>query len=186
MKKRLCLAASIPMLCGLFLLSGCVQSQPRDVQPVLQLTKADMKYKNVSVAKFTVSPKGVQETSPDEILAAAQSNCANELLKSALFDSVKYGSDTAASTLILQGELTELRIVGGAARFWIGAMAGRSNMTIHVKLIDAATGMVVAQKDIKEDTNPILGEFSMGAADRALPATLGSLIADFTIATAKK
>ncbi len=171
----------------LMTLCGCGTKHVNTIQS-MNLSKSDMKYKNVYVANFTVSPKGVQEDDPKSMLADAQSECANELIRSNLFENVKYGPkvEETNSSLIVQGELTALRIVGGAARFWIGGLAGKSNMTVHVKLVDVATGSVVAEKDIKENTNPTLGAYSVGATDRALPAIVGSLIAEYTVATAKR
>jgi hypothetical protein len=188
MKNYVRLLTCIAGVLGLLLtLSGCGTKHVDTIQS-MNLSKSDMKYKNVYVANFIVSPKGVKEDDPKSILADAQSECANALTKSNLFENVKYGSkvEETNSSLIVQGELTELRIVGGAARFWIGGLAGKSNMTVHVKLVDAATGSVVTEKDIKEDSNPTLGGYTMGATDRALPTIVGSLIAEYAVATAKR
>jgi hypothetical protein len=59
-------------------------------------------------------------------------------------------------------------------------------MSVYVKLIDASTGQVVSQQQINEDSNPSTGAWSMGATDRALPRTVGSLIADYVINSARK
>ena len=175
------------ILCMMLYLSGCASKQVETVE-LPKFTKADMKYKSIYVENFTISPKGVDEKEAAAHLAESQSSCVNELTKSGLFDNVKSGPKGAASGsgLIAQGELTKLRIVGGAARFWVGGLAGRSNMTLHVKVVDAVTGKVVAEKDIDEDTNPIAGAWSLGASDRGLPEKVGSLIAQYVVESAKK
>lgn len=175
------------VFCVLMYLSGCAHEQV-DTKSSLKLSRADMQYKNVYVADFIVSKNGVEEDTPAGFLAESQKSCVNELIKSDLFENVRSGSETEAadSDLIVQGELTRMRIIGGAARFWIGGMAGKSNMTVRVKLVDAGTGLVVAEKDISEDTNPTVGAWSMGGTDRALPTIIGGLIADYVVGSAKK
>ena len=64
--------------------------------------------------------------------------------------------------VIVDAHVMTLRIVGGAARFWGGAMAGSSSMSVRVRLTDGATGAVIAEKIIDSSTNP------MGAARRQL------------------
>jgi len=188
MKHRVLLMINVAgVFCMLLYLSACAHQQV-NTEPLLNFSRSDMKYKNVYVFNFTVSPKGVEEKEPGSILADSRSNCINEMIKSELFENVKYGSAVEApnSGLLVQGEVTKLRIVGGAARFWIGAMAGKSNMTVRVKLVDASTGSIVAENDIIEDTNPYAGAWSMGASDSSLPATVGRLIAQYVAFSSRK
>jgi hypothetical protein len=186
--RQLTLVSLVAMIFPLSAFCGTEKLENESAQKSTQLSKSDMKYKNVYIANFTISPQGVQESDPKDILTETQSSCTNDLLKSALFEKVKQREDKDATTssLIVQGELTELKVVGTAARIWLGALAGRSKMSVHVKLIDATTGLIVAEKDIKEDSNPMAGAYSMGSSDRALPAVLGGLIADYSISNAKK
>jgi hypothetical protein len=188
MKKYAQLLSLAGFMCMLLVVSGCSPKHP-DTNPYEKMSKAEMKYSNIQVVNFTISSKGVQETDkPNEILAEAQTACATALANSKLFETVKTVSSAEKenSTLIVQGELTKLRIVGGGARFWIGAMAGKSEMAVYVKLINASTGLVVTESRIGDDSNPTSGAWSIGATDRALPSQVGNLIADLVVSTAKK
>ena len=179
----------VGFMCMLLVASACHRNNEVETNPYARLSKLDMKYKNIQIINFTISSRGVQETdNPQGVLADAQSNCAAELMKSNLFENVKYVSTTerADATLIVQGELTQLRIVGTGARIWLGGMAGRSEMAIHVKLIDATTGTVVGERDIRDDTNPSAGAYSAGATDKMLPQQVGGLIAGYVIDTSRK
>jgi len=179
----------VGILSVLLVVSACHRNEEVKTNPYERLSKADMKYKNVQLVNFFITPRGVQETdNPKGVLADAQSSCAAELMKSNLFENVKYVStaERADSTLIVQGELTQMRIVGTGARIWLGDMAGRSEMTVHVKLIDAASGNLVSERDIREDTNPFAGAYSAGATDKMLPLQVGGLIAGYIIDTARK
>jgi hypothetical protein len=188
MKKNLGVLANVAAALCLFLtVSGCVHRTDDSMQAI-KLSKADMKFKNVYVSNFTISPKGVKEDEPKGFLADTESNCAAELMKSGLFDNIKYNAtvDATDSSLIVQGELTELRIVGTGARIWLGSWAGKSEMAVHVKLVDAKTGALVAERDIKEDTNAHASAYSYGAIDKILPSRVGSLIAEYVVEAAKR
>ncbi len=190
MKKNFgVLGALAVFLMMALIVSACGRRNHVDENPYAKISKADMKYQNVQIVNFTITPRGVQETdNPQNILAQSQSACVDTLVGSNLFDNVRSVSDPERtnSTLIVRGELTRLRIVGGGARFWIGAMAGKSEMAVYVKLIDAASGQVITEKDIRDDTDPTSGAWTVGGSDRALPAAVGNLIADLIINAARK
>ena len=175
-------------MCMLLFVSAC-HHNGAETNPYAKLSKADMKYQNVQLINFTISPAGVQETdNPQGVLAEAQATCAAALTDTKLFDNIKNVSspEQTSSTLTVRGELTKLRIVGGGARFWLGGMAGKSEMAVYVKLIDASTGQVITERDIRDDSNPSAGAYSMGATDRALPVSVGNLIADLVINASRK
>jgi hypothetical protein len=189
MKNRVgLLVFLIGLLSMLLVVSACGRKDHVEENPYARLSKADMKYQNVQIVNFTISPRGVQDSDPRELLAQTQSTCAEALMNSRLFENVKSVSsaEQANSTLLVKAELTKLRIVGGGARFWIGAMAGKSEMAFYVKLSDASTGQVITEKDIRDDTDPSSGAWSVGASDRALPAAVGNQIADLVINAARK
>jgi hypothetical protein len=182
------LACMVTIICVALAVSGCGRKEAK-TNPYESLSKADMKYRNVQIVNFTITPRGVQETdNPAAALADAQSNCAAELMKSNLFENVKYITkvEPADSTLIIQGELTRLMIVGVAFRTFVGGRGRRSEMGVYVKLIDAATGAVVGEREIRENTNPHAGRYTRGAVDKLLPLVVGNLIAEYVIDTARK
>jgi hypothetical protein len=72
-----------------------------------------------------------------------------------------------------------MRIVGGAARFWGGAFAGKSNMVVELKMTDAASGMIVHEKVLSTANNPFAAAWVMGSSDRSLPADMGRMISDY-------
>jgi Domain of unknown function (DUF4410) len=165
----------------MFISTGC-HNDVKD-NPYAGYSKTGMKFKNIVVSTFTVSPKGVAEDDPRNVrehMLSAQTGCASELMSSNLFDNVSFNSssDSSDSTLIVKGELTELRIVGGAARAWLGAMAGKSVMAFDVKLIDSKSGKLVAEREIKDDVGNMY-------VDSQLPRIVGQFIAEFVINSSK-
>ncbi len=78
--------------------------------------------------------------------------------------------------LIIEPKVVGLRIVGGASRFFVGAMAGNSNIDLQLKIIDAQTKQVIAQPLVNRQSNAMAGGWSMGATDK----NLVNYIADIT------
>lgn len=167
-------------------LSGCRHTPPAPTAP--KHTKADMKYQAIYVEPFTVAAAGVKEEDPKPHVAAAQASCLGALTNSGLFDTVKLASpgDPKAGALIVKAELVSLRIVGGGARFWLGAMAGSSDMKFEVTLVDASTGANVGRSVVGADSNAFGGAWSMGATDRSLPGQVGAHVAEAVAFGAKK
>ncbi len=54
-------------------------------------------------------------------------------------ENIKGKTEFDDKTLLVKAQITEIRIVSGAARFWGGAFAGSSNINLKIKLIIMAT-----------------------------------------------
>jgi hypothetical protein len=145
--------------------------------------KPTLQFKSVVIHPFTVE-KAVEEpgAAPTDCHDAAVSYLSGKKL----FDNVGGdGSAGAAGTLIVDADVTDLRIVSTGARVWVGAFAGKSHMTIKVTARDGATGTVLAEKVLESDNNAMGGAWSLGASDRGLPTDMGPVVADFVITTAQ-
>lgn len=73
-----------------------------------------------------------------------------------------------ARTLIIEPRVEEIKFIGGAARFWVGAMAGSSAVLMQVKFIDQQSGDVVAEPEFYRVANSYSGGWSMGATDNLM------------------
>ena len=82
--------------------------------------------------------------------------------------------------LVVEAQLTDLRIVSTAARFWGGLFAGRSHMRIAVT-IKNLDGRQIAQKDLFGAPNA-LGPWN----DQPLPTRMGYLLGEYIIAEANR
>jgi len=69
-------------------------------------------------------------------------------------------------TLRIEPEITEIKFVGTAARFWAGAMAGSSIVVLKVRFVEAETGTVVAEPEFYARGGAYAGGWSIGQADR--------------------
>jgi hypothetical protein len=76
--------------------------------------------------------------------------------------------DVKGHVLVIQPVVASLRVVGGASRVWLGAMAGDSYIDLDLVLTDKQTGRPVAQERIHTSSGGMAGAWSGGSADRNL------------------
>jgi hypothetical protein len=179
MKKRVISTKYLMVVITLLVFSaGCFATSDR----YANVQKSRMKYKKIAVATFTVSRDGVAEDDPKRVrkhLHTTGEECVSVLKDSRLFEKVTIDAPptSADATLIVQGELLEMRIVGTATRDWIGWTAGKSGMSIHIKLVDARTGALVAEQRFRGYAG------GSNIADADLTSLIGQQIGEFVIHT---
>jgi hypothetical protein len=83
-------------------------------------------------------------------------------------------------TLIVDPYIDEIKFVGGAARFWAGAMAGSSAVVMRVTYKDAATGAVVAEPVFYQHAHAMGGAWTFGGSDNAMLSRLAELVTTYT------
>ncbi len=143
--------------------------------------KSNLYYENIIFKKFTISDSIPKIPDIDLAINECELVAINTLEKRNTFKTIKKDDGTIPSekSLLVEGTLTDFRVVSGAARLWAGAMAGRSHMKIYVKLIDASSGAVVAEKELVGVPSGLGAAYSFGASDRKLPMQMGILIAEY-------
>jgi hypothetical protein len=80
--------------------------------------------------------------------------------KTKKFKQVLHAGETAADnapTVRVIGTLTEFKAGSRTKRYLVGFGAGKSKVTAHVKFLDAATGQVLFEQDVKGDV--VMGVF---------------------------
>jgi hypothetical protein len=82
-------------------------------------------------------------------------------------------SEVGKSALLISPYVEEIKWIGGAARFWVGAMAGSSAMNMRVTFTDIESGAVIAEPIFWASASAYSGPF--GVADNAM---LGKIAAD--------
>ena len=153
---------------------------PDRVASVIQ----NLKYHNVIIHPYTVD-KSVDE--PGTAAADCYQATLDYLARTNIFSSVKQTTGAAPDldTLVVDADVQSLRIVGGAARFWAGAFAGSSQMTLEVVARDSG-GATVGQRAVSNSNNAVGASWSFGASDRGLPGDMGPLVADAIIRLAQR
>lgn len=73
-----------------------------------------------------------------------------------------------ARTLVIEPRVEQIKFIGGAARFWVGAMAGSSAVLMQVNFIDQQSGEVVANPEFYRGANSFSGGWSVGVTDNLM------------------
>lgn len=168
---------------SLFLFTACggqqakPESQPAAQKPDPPLAK---KYHKIVVMGLTSTPQ-IKKDYPDALkdcqasLVAALKN--NKTFKSVVSD--KSGSKHSRGSLLVMVNVSDMRIVAGAARFWGGWFAGSSYMNLDLKLVDSTSKKVVREKPISSSNNAYAAAWTGGSSDRTLPSDMGKIVAGY-------
>lgn len=87
-----------------------------------------------------------------------------------------------ARTLVIEPVIEKVRFISGGKRFFAGAFAGSSRILLRLRLIDAASGEVVAQPEFYQHARGMAGAWTVGGADNAMLARVASLARDYVAA----
>jgi hypothetical protein len=138
------------------------------------------KYDRVVFQKFDFDPQ-IEKDYP-----GAVAECEKSALEATKAKKISAEREAAGAkypgALLVKTRVTNLRIVSGAARFWAGPWAGSSDMSLQLKLVDAATGAVVREKELSTNNNPWAAAWTWGGSDRSLPSDLGAMVAEYLAA----
>ena len=142
-------------------------------------TPLEKKYDKIVFKKFQVDP--TIEADYPGVVAACENTAITAIKSKNIFDLVETekAGTKYADALIVKTRITSLRIVSGSARFWFGAAAGGSDMSLLMELIDASTGNVVREKALSTGNNPFAAVMTGGGTDRSLSSDLGNIIAEY-------
>ena len=164
---------------ALFVLSACAVRTPVEtVSP--EAAAANRKYENIVFRSVTAAP---EVPNPDSAMLDCSQSAMDHLQSKNAYKRVTKKATVSypEPTLFVDLRLVDLRLVSGAARFWGGALSGRSHMKVMVKLTDVQ-GRVVAEQELFGAPNAYGSAYSFGSSDRELPKNMGILVGDFVLA----
>ncbi len=81
--------------------------------------------------------------------------------------------------LLIEPRVEKIKFIGGGARFWAGALAGKSALLMRVRLSDADSGVLIAEPEFYQHAAAMAGAWTVGGADNAMLARTTTLIADY-------
>lgn len=142
-------------------------------------TPLDKKYDRIIFQKFGSDPQ-IEADYPGAVAECEKSALEAVIAKKIFASAVAEAAGAkSAGALLVKAKVTNLRIVSTGARMWGGAFAGSSEMGLQMKLIDAASGAVVREKELSTNNNPWAASWTGGSSDRSLPTDLGRMIAEY-------
>jgi hypothetical protein len=72
-----------------------------------------------------------------------------------------------------------IRYISGGKRVFAGAFAGKSRILLKLRIIDAASGQVIAEPEFYQHAAGMAGAYSFGGADKAMLERVASLAVDY-------
>lgn len=85
-------------------------------------------------------------------------------------------------TLVIKPHVKEIKFISGKARFWAGALAGKSFVLLTVDFVDQATGKVIASPEFYQHANAFGGAWSIGATDNNMLIRIAELTDEYVAA----
>ncbi|HEX7112239.1 MAG TPA: hypothetical protein VF216_07335 [Mizugakiibacter sp.] len=116
-------------------------------------------FQHFELAPLQASPEARHEEGALEHIDANVRQKVGELV--ALWNS--HGSE--GRTLRIEPYVSHLKFVGVNGRFWVGPLAGSSAVVMKLRLVDAATGKVVAEPEFFQRASAMGGAFAVGGTD---------------------
>ncbi|MBU4029534.1 MAG: DUF4410 domain-containing protein [Proteobacteria bacterium] len=172
---------SMAVLFVLFLLVSCVGTQNQPDQAAVPFVKKLAKqYDTLLFSPFTANAEIA--TGYPQAAKELQHSMMTTLQMEKQFKKIDIVSDNQPAdgkTLIIKANITDLRIVNGAARFWGGAMAGSSGVELNLQLIDSATKKVIRDEKMSSWNNAFGAAWS--GSDNTLLDDMGKIVAQNVI-----
>lgn len=81
--------------------------------------------------------------------------------------------------LRIEPRIDQIKTVSKGARFWAGAMAGKSRVLVKVRLVDAASNALIAEPEFYQHAGAMAGAYSMGAADQGMLERVAQLVVEY-------
>jgi hypothetical protein len=168
-----------------FMLAACGggQATKSDTEPVVKDPLLNKRYSAVILQKVDIDQQ-IQTDNPTAV-ADYEKDLLSELRSKNIVaetESQAVPKRKKQNTLIVKTKVVSLRIVSGSSRFWFGAMAGKSDMVVEIKLMDEKTGNVVREKVLSTANNPFGAVWVAGSSDKSLPADMGRIVASYILA----
>ena len=120
-------------------------------------------------ASYDANQKAMRKI--DELLFASMTKTFPNLKRTESF------SGGNSKILQIAPVIKEIKFIGGAARFWAGAMAGSSAVLMQVKYLDGSTGATLADPEFYEQANAWAGAWTIGGTDNMM---LERIVLDIT------
>jgi len=83
------------------------------------------------------------------------------------------------STLVFEPSVDDLRFIGGAKRFFAGALAGSSHVVMKLKIVEQPSGKVIAEPEFYQRASGMAGAWTVGAHDNTMLSRVVELAANY-------
>ena len=178
MKKRL--SRLLGGLCAILVLSGCATNITRVDTPPEPPSEKFSTFSKIAVRPVTIDA-AFANSGPNQKASAKIQEVLFTRLQEINPDIHILDADEKApkNALLIEPHVNEIKFIGGAARFWAGALAGSSGINMSAKFTDTKTNKEVANPTFYQHADSRAGAWSFGGADNAMLHRIANLIGDY-------
>jgi hypothetical protein len=125
-------------------------------------------FDNFNLADMTLAPS--VQTKPEKVIVAKRLDVKLKTKLNSLISGWNAGSGyvEGGRTLEIQPRVVSLRIISGTTRFFAGAFAGQSEISMDLILIDKETGKEIGRTRVQRAAGAFAGAWSIGMTDKSL------------------
>jgi hypothetical protein len=125
-------------------------------------------FDNFNLADMTLVPS--VQTKPEKVEVAKRLDVKLKTKLDPLISgwNTKSGYVQGGRTLEIQPQVVSLRVISGTTRFFAGAFAGQSEISMDLILVDKETGKEIGRTRVQRSAGAFAGAWSIGMTDRSL------------------
>jgi hypothetical protein len=126
-------------------------------------------FDNFKLADMTLAPS--VQTEPEKVVVAKSLDVKLKTKLDPLISNwnAKAGYVQGGRTVEIQPRVVSLRVISGTTRFFAGAWAGQSDISMELILVDKETGEEIGRTRIQRAAGAFAGAWSFGMTDKSLP-----------------
>jgi len=128
-------------------------------------------YSDFVLEKITVAEKYAAHSGNKKAVAKIQAEMDHKV-----GSTIEPWQKNGVKTLVIKPHVNEIKFIGGKARFWAGALAGKSYVLMSVDFVDQKTGKVIASPEFYQHANAFGGAWSMGSTDNNMLIRIADLV----------
>lgn len=180
--KRIC--KMLPVFLAAVFMTGCATNIKRASGPPAPPSERFGSFKKMVLLKSEIAPAFAEHEANQAAVKKIDENLEKELREVVPGLEVAPAGTTVeatagARTLVIAPTVEEVKFIGGAARFWAGAMAGSSAVYMTVDFSEAGTGNTIGNPEFYQQANAYGGAWTFGATDNNMLVRVATLIADY-------
>jgi ABC-type uncharacterized transport system permease subunit len=162
----------IGTVAAFLLITGCATHISKPAKEIMPTKVRFGEFENVEMKSIGISEKFASAAANQKALKKIDEILFRDIKM--VFPSMKRvetGEDfssTGGRILQITPFVKEIKFIGGAARFWVGAMAGSSAVLMQVTYRDSSTGEIIADPEFLRTAGAHAGAWSMGRADNKM------------------
>ncbi len=178
--KMKCFMRLVPVVVLAMLWQGCATNLSRPAGHPQPATVRLGTFDNVDLEPVGISPEFAASSANQRAAKKINEHLHTQMAQ--VFPAVNSHEKQDGTTLVMKPLVKEIKFIGGAARFWLGAMAGSSAVLMEVVYMDKDSGEVVASPEFYDQASAFAGARNMGATDNLMLNSVVTQIINYTTA----